>query len=206
MDDLILPLPAPVLPHWQTKKIFGNDAPLEIDAGSGKGRFLLAHAQTHPDTNFIGIEWQNKRVWKVAKKAFSAGCRNIRLVRTEITFLLENLVADNTVQTLYVFYPDPWPKRKHHHRRLMQPAFLELAARKLQPGGKLHFATDNVEYAQATRKVMEQQHFLQPCEPFIPVLQEKTDFELLFEEQGLFANRLSLQKPCKKTVCLSASK
>jgi tRNA (guanine-N7-)-methyltransferase len=195
LEDLILPLPAPVLPHWHTEKIFGNHNPIEIDAGSGKGRFLLARAQDHPKTNFIGIEWQNKRVHKVAKKAFRADCQNIRLVRTEITFLLENLIADNTIQTLYVFYPDPWPKRRHHNRRLMQPAFLQLAASKLQPGGKLHFATDNVAYASATQKIMEEQDLLQPCAPFIPAPHEKTDFELLFEKQGLLANRLSLQKP-----------
>ena len=194
-QDLILRLPAPVLPKWNIAELFENQNPLEIDAGSGKGRFLLARAAKHPDVNYVAIEWQNQRMLKVARKAARANCNNIRLVRADIVFILENLVPDNAVQTLYVFYPDPWPKRRHHRRRLMQPAFLDIATQKLQPGGKLHFATDNIDYATAARKHLENHHTLAMCEPFIPAPDEKTDFELLFEVQGLYANRFSVQKP-----------
>lgn len=194
-SHLILRLPAPVLPPWNPQTLFGNNNPLEIDAGSGKGRFLLARAKTHPNTNFIGIEWQNNRVQKVARKAARANCENIRLVKAEITFILENLINDNTIQTLYIFYPDPWPKRRHHKRRLIQPPFLDLACRKLQPGGKLHFATDNVDYAASAKKHLQQHATLKPCAPFIPEPDEKTDFELIFEAHGLYANRFSVQKP-----------
>ncbi len=195
-SDLILNLPAPVLPKWNIAQLFGNDNPLEIDAGSGKGRFLLARAATHTNVNYLAIEWQKQRIEKVAKKAARANCRNIRFVRAEITFILENLIPDQSVQTLYIFYPDPWPKRRHHNRRLMQPAFLDLAAQKLKPGGKLHFATDNVDYAAAARKHLENHRILKPCDPFLPQPAEKTDFELIFEEHGLYANRISVQKPC----------
>jgi tRNA (guanine-N7-)-methyltransferase len=168
---------------------------LEIDAGSGKGRFLLARAAKKPDTNFLGIERQTNRVQKVARKACRAGLENIRIVKAEISFILENLIPDNHIQTLYLFYPDPWPKRRHHHRRLIQPAFLDLLAHKLQAGGKLHFATDETGYAQHAATLFHNHATLVPCEPFLPAPDEKTDFELLFEQQGLHANRISVQKP-----------
>jgi len=194
-NDLIVGLPAPVLPPWRTETLFGNTDPLEIDAGSGKGRFLLARAQAHPHINFLGIERQQNRVIKVARKADRAHLRNVRLVQSEISFLLENLIRDDAVQTLYIFYPDPWPKRRHHNRRLIQPAFLDLAARKLQPGGRLHFATDNIDYAAFAIRHFEQHPILKPCATFLPSPNEKTDFELLFEQQGFYANRYSVQKP-----------
>lgn len=194
-SDFILHLPAPVLPKWNIAQLFGNENPLEIDAGSGKGRFLLARATRHPHVNHLAIERQKNRIEKVARKAARAHCQNIRLIQAEITFILENMISDNAVQTLYVFYPDPWPKRRHHNRRLMQSAFLDLATRKLQPGGKLHFATDNLDYADVAKRHLENHHTLQPCAPFLPQPDEKTDFELIFEAHGLFANRFSVLKP-----------
>ncbi|MFU8780399.1 MAG: tRNA (guanosine(46)-N7)-methyltransferase TrmB [Kiritimatiellia bacterium] len=193
-NNLILPLPAPVLPHWQTFQLFGNQNPLEIDAGSGKGRFLLARAQSFPQINFLGIERQKNRVLKVARKAARAQLHNIRLVQADIAFLLAHLIPDNAIQTLYVFYPDPWPKRRHHNRRLIQPAFLDLAATKLAPGGKIHFATDDIDYAAFASKHFQQHAILKPCPPFQPSPDEKTDFELLFEQHGRYANRYSVQK------------
>jgi tRNA (guanine-N7-)-methyltransferase len=193
-DDLILQVPAPVLQYWHTHQLYGNSNPLVIDAGSGKGRFILARAAQYPQINFIGIERQQNRVLKVAKKAFRAGLFNVRLVQAEISFVLENLIPDDTIQTLFIFYPDPWPKRRHHARRLIQPAFLDLAAKKLQPGGVLHFATDDTDYAAFAIRHFKQHPTLQPCPPFIPSLEEKTDFELIFEKHGLYANRYSVQK------------
>jgi len=194
-DALLVRLPAPVLPRWRTETLFGNSNPLEIDAGSGKGRFITARAQAHPELNFLGIEWQQKRIERLVRRASRHHCINTRFVRADITFILTYLIHDGAVQTIYLFYPDPWPKRRHHQRRLVQPAFLDLVARKLQPGGKLHFATDNIAYAAAARASMEHHAILQPCPVFLPRPEEKTDFELLFEKQGLFAQRFSVWKP-----------
>ncbi len=193
--DLILSLPAPVLPPWNFAHIFGNHHPLEIDAGSGKGRFLLARAKKYPNTNFLGIERQNNRIKKVARKAARVHCHNVRLVKADISFILQNLIRDNSIRTLYIFYPDPWPKRRHHKRRLIQTAFLDLVCQKLQPGGKVHFATDHTDYAAVAKTCMENHDTLTPCDPFMPSPEEKTDFELIFEAHGLYANRFSVQKP-----------
>lgn len=174
--------------------LFGNDHPLEVDVGSGKGRFLLARAAAHPDVNFIGIERQRRRIDKVALKAARAGLTNIRLLHTEINFALETLLADSAVRTFYVFYPDPWPKRRHNTRRLVNTDFLNLLHRKLQTNGCIHFATDHEDYFNAVIPLFEETPLFSPAPPFIPVPEEQTDFELLFAAEGKHANRCSLRK------------
>jgi tRNA (guanine-N7-)-methyltransferase len=175
--------------------IFGN-LPVEVDVGSGKGRFLLARAAAHPDTGFLGIERQRRRVDKVAGKATRAGLGNIRLLHTEIRFAIDTMLADDTIRTFYVFFPDPWPKRKHNPRRLVNAEFLKLLHRKLQPGGCIHFATDHEDYFAAVEPLFAHSPLFTPCPPFVPGPAEQTDFELLFAADGKTANRLSLQKQC----------
>jgi len=186
----IAPDPAPLDPEM----VFGNRQPLEVDIGSGKGRFLLARAAAYPDVNFIGIERQRRRVGKVAAKAARAGLGNIRLLHTEIGFALDRLLPDQAVRTFYIFYPDPWPKRKHHPRRLINADFLKLLHRKLRPDGHVHFATDHQDYFEAAAPRFLASPLFTPCEPFIPTPAEQTDFELLFAAQGKHANRCSFAK------------
>lgn len=193
-NDLIIKLPAPVIPPLTIPRYFGNSSPLEIDAGSGKGRFLLARASRYPRTNFLAIERQKRRVVKTARKAFRANLQNVRILQNEICFILENFVPNQIVNTLYIFYPDPWPKRKHHPRRLIQTDFLDLAASKMISGGIIHFATDHLDYFKAAVPVMQNHPAFKPTDPFIPTPDEKTDFELIFESQGLKANRFSIQR------------
>ncbi len=171
--------------------IFGCSQPLEVDIGSGKGRFLLARAAAHPEVNYIGIERQRRRVEKVATKAGRAGLHNIRLLHTEIRLALETLLPDHAVGTFYIFYPDPWPKRRHHPRRLINADFVDLLHRKLQPSGRVHFATDDLDYFAAATTLFRASPLFTPCEPFIPSPPEQTDFELLFAAQGKHANRCS---------------
>ncbi len=171
--------------------IFGCQRPLEIDIGSGKGRFLLARAAAYPDVNFIGIERQQRRVEKVASKAARAGLANIRLLNTEIRFALELLLPDRAVRTFYIFYPDPWPKRRHHPRRLINADFVRLLHRKLQPHGHVHFATDHLDYFAAAAPLFEASPLFARCTTFMPTPGEQTDFELLFAAQGKLANRCS---------------
>jgi tRNA (guanine-N7-)-methyltransferase len=183
----VAPKPAPLDPDT----IFGCSQPLEVDIGSGKGRFLLARAAAHPEVNFLGIERQRRRVEKVASKAVRAGLDNIRLLDTEIRFALETLLPDHTVVTFYIFYPDPWPKRRHHPRRLVSADFVELLHRKLQPSGRVHFATDDQDYFATAAPLFHASPLFTPCELFIPCPPEQTAFELLFAAQGKHANRCS---------------
>lgn len=175
--------------------LFGNHHPIEVDVGSGKGRFLLARAAAHPGVNFIGIERQHRRVAKVASKTARANLTNIRLLHAEIRFALEMRLTDAAVQAFYIFFPDPWPKRRHHPRRLINGDFLKLLHRKLAPGGDIHFATDHHDYFETVSELFAETSLFTPCEPFMPIPSEQTDFELLFAAKGKSANRCSFRKP-----------
>ncbi len=167
---------------------------LEIDAGCGKGRFLLARAKAHPQTDFIGIERQRRRVDSILRKAARAKSQNIHLLHTDIRFALEMMIPDQRVQTLYLFFPDPWPKRRHHLRRLVTPDFLKSVHQKLIPGGCIHFATDHEEYAETVCRIFSASPGFSSCLPFTPAPEEQTDFELMFASQGYSAHRYSLTK------------
>ncbi len=191
----ILEIPLPDKPgKIDATALFGSRRMVEVDAGSGKGRFLLARAAAFPETGFIGIERQHRRVEKITRKATRAGLGNIRILHTDIRFALEMMVPDNAIRTLYLFFPDPWPKRRHQCRRLVTRDFIRLVHAKLEPGGCLHFATDHEGYATAVKALFEISPGFTPCDPFIPTPGEQTDFELLFADRGLAPRRLSLQK------------
>lgn len=135
-------LPRPI--HWPD--LFGNDHPVELEIGMGKGTFLTEQARARPETNFFGIEWANW-YWRYASDRLRRhGCLNARTVRAEALFFLREHVADASLAVLHVYFPDPWPKKRHHKRRLIQQPFLEQATRILIPGGRLQVVTDHKDY------------------------------------------------------------
>ena len=168
--------------------------PLEVDVGSGKGRFLVARAAEYPGVNFLGIERQYARVWKTARKIERAGLGNVRLARVEAFEGMGQLLAPESVATVYIFFPDPWPKRRHHRRRLVNAGFLDMLHQKLMLGGEIHFATDHDGYAEAAARVFRADERFEEIAPFMPTENERTDFELIFLEQGKCANRVSVRK------------
>jgi tRNA (guanine-N7-)-methyltransferase len=177
---------------WST--LFPHSRPIEIDWGCGKGRFLMAHAAAHPDRDFLGVDLQLRRLGKLNQRARDRGLTNIRLVCADIQKTVEKLVPDSAVDTCYAFFPDPWPKRKHHPRRLVNAAFMDAIHRILKPGGHLHLATDHTDYFAAMQKVATPDLRFEPSPPFLPTLEERTDFEIIFADQSLSAHRLSLRK------------
>jgi tRNA (guanine-N7-)-methyltransferase len=135
-----LPRPATAL------ALFGNDRPLELEIGSGKGTFLLAESGARPDVNFLGIEYA-RRYWIFAADRLRRGERaNARVVLAEASAFLREFVPDESFSAVHVYFPDPWPKTRHHRRRLVNPAFLHLVASKLKPGARLSIATDHRDY------------------------------------------------------------
>src|SRR6188508_3113617 len=126
-------LPRPL--NWP--ELYGNANPVELEIGMGKGTFLTEQAKARPEINFFGIEWA-RWFWRYASDRIRrAGCTNAHLVRAEAGFFLAEHVAENTLSVLHIYFPDPWPKARHHKRRLIQPAFLSQAQRVLQPGGRM---------------------------------------------------------------------
>ncbi len=158
--------------------------PLEIDVGCGKGGFLLWVAATQPATNFLGVERQLVRLRKVDKKIHDRQLPNVRLLRVEAGYLVSKLIPAQTVTAYHVFFPDPWPKRRHHPRRLFQPAFVGELYRTLKPGGAVNVATDDLDYFAHIQKVMrESGRFRETAAVQLPV-EAQTEFEKIFLAQG----------------------
>jgi tRNA (guanine-N7-)-methyltransferase len=126
--------------------LFGNSRPLELEIGSGKGTFLLAESAARPEVNFLGVEYA-RRYWIFAADRLRRAERdNARVVLAEASAFVRDFIERESLSAVHVYFPDPWPKTRHHRRRLLQPAFLEALASKLRPGARLSVATDHREY------------------------------------------------------------
>src|SRR6185436_4445186 len=142
-------------------EIFGRAAPLVLEIGSGMGETTAEIAQQNPALDFIAIEVHGPGIGSLLKKIDALGLRNLRLIRHDAVAVLESMVADGLLAGIHLFFPDPWPKKRHHKRRLVQPAFAALAARKLAPGGYIHAATDWPEYAEQMDTVFSAEPLLE---------------------------------------------
>lgn len=129
------------------KAVFGRDAPLVLEIGSGMGETTAEIAQGHPETDFLAVEVHGPGVGSLLNRIAAAGLANVRVIRHDALEVLGRMIADGALAALHLYFPDPWPKKRHHKRRLVQPAFAALAARKLAPGAVFHAATDWPEYA-----------------------------------------------------------
>ena len=127
--------------------MFGRRAPIVLEIGSGMGETTAEIAQQNPAIDFIAVEVHGPGVGSLLKKIDALELRNLRVIRHDAVEVLEKMIPDGTLAGIHLFFPDPWPKKRHHKRRLVQSAFAALAARKLAPGGYVHAATDWPEYA-----------------------------------------------------------
>jgi tRNA (guanine-N7-)-methyltransferase len=127
-------------------ELYDNANPVELEIGMGKATFLTEQAKARPEVNFFGIEWQ-RWYWRYASDRLRRnGCTNARTVRAEASFFLEEFVPLDSIAVLHIYFPDPWPKARHHKRRLIQSKFLPLVRRVLTPGGRLQVVTDHRGY------------------------------------------------------------
>jgi len=136
------------------REIFGRAAPLVLEIGSGMGETTASIAKQRPDTDFIAVEVHAPGVGSLLKLIEKDRLRNLRVIRHDALEVLEHMIPDASLAGMHLFFPDPWPKKRHHKRRLVQPAFAALAARKLAPGGYLHAATDWEDYAAQIGEVL----------------------------------------------------
>jgi tRNA (guanine-N7-)-methyltransferase len=141
--------------------IFGRRAPLVLEIGSGMGETTTAVAKANPETDFIAIEVHAPGVGSLLKRIAADALANLRVIRHDAVEVLERMVPDGMLAAIHLFFPDPWPKKRHHKRRLVQPAFAALAARKLAPGGLLHAATDWQDYAEQMLAVLSAEPLLE---------------------------------------------
>jgi tRNA (guanine-N7-)-methyltransferase len=141
---------------WQA--LFGNDRPVEIEVGMGKGQFLLASALAHPEVNYFGIEVVRKYQLYATTRIAIRQLRNVRTVCGDARWVLHYFVPANSVQAVHVYFPDPWWKARHKKRRLFTAEFVQDVARVLQVGGRLLVKTDVEEYFQTMDTLIIQAH------------------------------------------------
>ena len=143
--------------------VFGRVAPLVLEIGSGMGETTAEIARQNPATDFIAIEVHGPGVGSLLKRIEVLELDNLRVVRHDAVEVLVNMIAEDSLAGIHLFFPDPWPKKRHHKRRLVQAPFAALAARKLAPGGYLHAATDWPEYAAQMAAVLGGEPMLEPA-------------------------------------------
>ena len=134
--------------------VFGRSAPLYLEIGSGMGETSVAIAKAHPDNDYIAVEVHLPGVGSLLKSIDEEGLGNLRVIRHDAVDVLEKMIPDETLAGLHVFFPDPWPKKRHNKRRLIQPPLVALASRKLALGGYLHLATDWEPYSEHMLEVL----------------------------------------------------
>ena len=150
-----------LIPHSQysltnrldLENIFGRKVPLHVDLGCGDGSFLCALAQRLPDKNFFGIERLSGRVQSSARTA--ASLDNVRLLQVESSYAVRYLLPAGSVETFYLLFPDPWPKRRHHRRRIVTPDFLNSIHVALEHNGVIYIATDHLDYFRKIKETAE---------------------------------------------------
>jgi tRNA (guanine-N7-)-methyltransferase len=172
-------------------QLFGHNAPLHVDLGCGDGAFLCTMAQQFPERNFLGIERLTKRVEKVRRKAEKI--ENVRVLRADTLFALRYLLRAGSVETFYLLFPDPWPKRRHQFRRVFTRDFLDAVAAALETHGVLRVATDQLEYFHQIERMGRAHSCFEVVDSHDVVL-PLTKFERKFREQGTPVYRLTLRK------------
>ena len=135
-------------------KRFGREAPVHLEIGFGNGEALAAMALAHPQNDYFGIEVHRPGVGVLLRRLDVEGIPNVRVACTDAKEILERRIPDATLGAVYIFFPDPWHKQRHHKRRLVQPEFITLLRRKLKIGGMLHLATDWEDYARQMLAVL----------------------------------------------------
>ena len=134
--------------------VFGRQAPRVLEIGIGDGETLLALAAAHPAKDFLGVEVHQPGIGHCLLGIESLGLANVRLVSHDAVEVLAQQLADASLDEILLYFPDPWPKKRHHKRRIVQPEFVELVARRLKPGGRFRLATDWAPYAEHMLEVL----------------------------------------------------
>ena len=194
---LIELLPGRVGDRLQFESIFQRVAPVEIEVGIGKGRFLLQQAEERPDFNYLGLEWSRKHLRVAKERAVRRGLTNVRLYRADARHVLADLVPDGSLQRLHVYCPDPWPKKRHRKRRFFTERMVPHLERVLTLGGYLNLSTDVEPYFEEIDEILSAHTSLKKDpDPLFLVTREggSTNYEVKYMQAGRFIHRASYRR------------
>ena len=194
MDDLIYEFPS-IVERLDLAAMFPRTQPLQVELGAGDGSFLVQYAALHPEFNFIGVERLLGRLRKIDRKGRRAALTNLRAVRIESAYFLEYLLPPHSVTALHVYFPDPWPKRKHRRHRLINERFPELACQALVSQGVIYLRTDDRDYFEQMVEVFAARPEFRQIETPLECAAIVTDFEREFQKKGITTNRAAYRAP-----------
>jgi tRNA (guanine-N7-)-methyltransferase len=182
-----------ILEPLNITEYFPKTQPLEVELGCGDASFLVNYATAHPEHNFIGVERLGGRIRKLDRKGRRAGLTNLRGVRIESGYFLEYLMPPKSAAALHIYFPDPWPKRKHLKNRFINDRFTEIAQRVLTPGGIVYLRTDHEDYFEQMKSVFAASTNFREVETPPELASVLTDFETEFLKQGLKTRRAAYE-------------
>ncbi len=201
-EDIAIDYPN-TLEIMELDKLFSRPAPLHIEVGSGKGTFILNESRLYPDQNYLGIEWASKYYRHAVDRISRWGVENVRLLRTDAAVFLQHNVADEVVDIFHVYFPDPWPKKRHHKRRFINVANIKQLHRCLKNQGQVRMATDHADYYQVMHDLFTEHEdvtkLFKTIEYFSAESAEDgesvgSNFERKYRKEGRKINTLAVQK------------
>lgn len=184
-SESLIHIPASYLDRLEWAEIFPRPQPVEVELGSGDGSFIVAYAAAHSGRNFFGVERLLGRLKKIDRKGRRGGLTNLRALRLEAAYTLEYLIPPGSVDALHIYFPDPWPKKRHRHHRLIGERFPALARQSLAPEGVVYLRTDDADYFAQMREVFAGAEGFVAVETPAELAAATTDFEREFNARGI---------------------
>jgi tRNA (guanine-N7-)-methyltransferase len=191
-ENLIVELRSIVEP-LNLDELFPASQPLEVELGCGDASFVVEWSQRHPERNFIGVERLLGRIAKLHRKGRRAALKNLRGVRIESSYLLQYLLPPHSAAAIHIYFPDPWPKKRHHKHRLINEHFPALARVALVPGGVVFLRTDDAPYFSQMSEIFDAQKEFKKIETPMELADLLTDFEKEFSARGIKTLRAAYQ-------------
>lgn len=188
--NLLYELPS-ILERIDLASLFPKPQPLEVELGCGDGSFLVRYAALHPEHNFFGVERLLGRIRKLDRKGRRAGLTNLRGLRIESAYFLEYLLPAHSAIALHVYFPDPWPKRRHRKHRLVNERFPEIARQALAPAGIVYLRTDDRDYFDQMTGVFAASPVFNQEDTPADLSALRTDFEEDFQKRGVETLRVA---------------